>query len=108
MTLMASARAFASLLLVSVCALWAQENVVAAVPQVTTLHAFTGGADGNTPTVRLVADAKGKLYAPTTNGGTNSVGSILQVTPPKTVGGTWGYSVIYSFGALPDGQIPQS
>lgn len=84
------------------------QMAVPTTPQLTTLHGFTGGTDGNAPTVRLVADKTGALYGTTTNGGTQGLGSVFQLTPPAIAGGTWGYSVLYSFGSGTDGQIPQS
>jgi uncharacterized repeat protein (TIGR03803 family) len=46
----------------------------------TTLHTFTGGADGGTPYAGLIQDAKGNLYGTTYNGGTG-FGVVFKLTP---------------------------
>jgi uncharacterized repeat protein (TIGR03803 family) len=52
-----------------------------------TLYAFTGGADGNTPEGRLLRDASGTLYGTTYGGGANGKGTIYKIAPdgPETV-----------------------
>jgi len=46
-----------------------------------TLHDFTGGADGSTPWSGLVLDSSGNLYGTTTYGGTYGQGVIFEITP---------------------------
>lgn len=69
----------------------------------TFLHAFTGGADGDTPEARLIVGLDGKLYGTTKLGGTNSTGTIYSMTTTGTV------AVLHSFLATgTDGNQPSS
>jgi uncharacterized repeat protein (TIGR03803 family) len=47
----------------------------------TSLHDFTGGADGGTPYSTLVFDSNGKLYGTTNVGGANGYGVVFEITP---------------------------
>ncbi len=69
----------------------------------TVLHAFTGGpSDGDTPYGGLARDSKGNLYGTTCYGGANEEGVVFKIDTTGTE------SLIYSFGAAPDGQCPSS
>ncbi len=59
------------------------------------LHDFSTD-DGSSPN-GLVRDAAGNLYGSTSNGGTNSDGTIFELT--ANADGTWSYNVIYEFGS---------
>lgn len=79
----------------------------------TTLHAFSGGADGNSPHGGLVMDASGNLYGTTVWGGTvnsfcpTGCGVAFELSPGS--GGTWTETVLHRFGAYPsDGYWPSS
>jgi uncharacterized repeat protein (TIGR03803 family) len=85
----------------------------------TTLHAFTGPPnDGGEPEAALTVGAGGVLYGTTLPGGPGlpclygnlpGCGTIFQLTPPSTPGGTWTESVIYGFTAVKgDGAFPVS
>ncbi len=65
------------------------------------IYSFAGGTDGATSDATLLRDAAGNLYGTTTAGGTGAAGTILKV---NTSGEE---TVLYSFGATPDGQFPQ-
>jgi len=71
----------------------------------TLLYSFAG-YDGANPLARLIIDAAGNLYGTTSNGGTNSLGVVFELTPFPG-GGGWYESAIYSF-AGPDGAHPQA
>ena len=85
----------------------------------TTLHTFGEvSGDGNFPMAPLTIGPGGTLYG-TTYGGSNpcpdpieggdsyGCGTVFELTPPASPGGTWGYSVIYNFtGADGDGALP--
>jgi len=81
----------------------------------TVLYSFTGGSDGAGPYAGLVFDQRSRLYGATTIGGNPSCGgggcgSVFQLTPPATTGGTWSLETLYSFtggadGAQPDGDL---
>ena len=85
----------------------------------TTIHVFgeTSG-DGNLLEATLTIGPGGALYGMTYYGGTgvcytiagtltSGCGTVFQLTPPPTSGGTWTYSVIYNFtGADGDGTAP--
>jgi uncharacterized repeat protein (TIGR03803 family) len=47
----------------------------------TSLHDFTGGADGGTPYGSLVLDAKGNLYGTASAGGAYGNGVVFEITP---------------------------
>jgi uncharacterized repeat protein (TIGR03803 family) len=67
----------------------------------TILHDFTNGTDGANPFGALTFDHSGNLYGATLFGGVgvngNSNGTVFELTPPSSPGGTWGYAVIASF-----------
>ena len=68
----------------------------------TTLYSFTGGADGGRPQAGLVRDAKGNFYGTTSKGGAYSRGTVFELSPAGK------YTVLYNFGAPPDGSNPYS
>jgi uncharacterized repeat protein (TIGR03803 family) len=72
----------------------------------TVLYSFAGGTDGATPLAGLVQDASGNLYGTTSAGGANGSGAVFKLTAPKTKGGAWTESLLYSFGSGSDGATP--
>ncbi len=68
----------------------------------TTLHRFSGGADGNVPTDKLAQGADGNLYGATTTGGAYNGGVVFRVSP----GGE--FTVLHSFGGGDDGALPSA
>src|SRR5208282_3966707 len=72
----------------------------------TVLHSFAGGTDGAAPEAGLVFDAAGNLYGTTSQGGANGNGTVFELAAPKTKGGSWTESVLYSFGTGTDGSVP--
>jgi uncharacterized repeat protein (TIGR03803 family) len=66
------------------------------------LHQFTGGADGAYPVAGLIQDAAGNLYGTTEGGNGTGYGTVFQI---HTSGQG---SVVYTFGAEPDGTYPVS
>ena len=64
------------------------------------LHSFGGAGDGANPYGGLVQASDGNLYGLTELGGTNSYGTVIQVTLAGTE------SVLHSFGAAGDGMEP--
>jgi len=76
----------------------------------TVLYSFRGGTDGYSPSGDLVFDGAGNLYGTTLFGGgkgTNcgdslypNCGTIFELSPPKTKGGAWTETVLYSFTGL--------
>jgi uncharacterized repeat protein (TIGR03803 family) len=84
----------------------------------TTLHQFTG-PDGAFPAAALTVGPDGVLYGTTSFGGTGSCsvdggvfggcGTVFQLTPPSSPGGTWTESVLYNFTSLNgDGAFPMA
>ncbi|MEY2427256.1 MAG: hypothetical protein QOJ40_141, partial [Verrucomicrobiota bacterium] len=65
----------------------------------TTLYSFSGGANGANPNA-LIQGTNGIFYGTTQNGGTNSSGTVFQMSP----GGT--PVNLYSFTGLADGRKP--
>ena len=72
----------------------------------TVLYSFAGGHDGATPQAGLALDATGNLYGTSVAGGTHGNGTVFRLAPPAIVGGPWTETVLYSFGASPDGAAP--
>jgi uncharacterized repeat protein (TIGR03803 family) len=72
----------------------------------TILYSFAGGADGADPQAGLAMDAAGNLYGTTSAGGPAGNGTVFMLTAPKGKGGQWTETVLYSFGAAPDGATP--
>ena len=69
------------------------------------LHSFKNdGTDGNYPYAGLIFDAAGNLYGTTSAGGTNSAGTVFELTPAG--GGTWTEKVLHNFGSGTDGKTP--
>jgi uncharacterized repeat protein (TIGR03803 family) len=78
--------------------------------QLTTLYAFTGGADGQFPQSGVIRDAPGNLYGTTESGGAvtsqcNNLacGVVFMLSP--TAAGAWRETVLHSFNGT-DGQDP--
>ena len=72
-----------------------------------TLYEFTGGtSDGKSPNGGLIMDSSGNLYGTTVIGGPAN-GTVFEVSPPATSGGSWTENVLYSFKGVPsDGNFP--
>jgi uncharacterized repeat protein (TIGR03803 family) len=72
----------------------------------TVLHSFAfNGKDGYNPEARLLMDPKGNLYSTTLNGGTNSGGTVFELSPGAE--GRWTEIILYSFGSnSTDGKSP--
>jgi uncharacterized repeat protein (TIGR03803 family) len=83
----------------------------------TVLYVFKGKAanDGEYPEGGVVADASGNIYGTTGYGGTGGCvllgipggcGTVYEMFPPKTKGGAWTYTTLYSFQGGKDGYVP--
>jgi uncharacterized repeat protein (TIGR03803 family) len=66
----------------------------------TVLYSFTGGADGGTPTARVVRDQEGNLYGTTSVGGVSNVGTVFKLNKSGME------TVLYSFTGGADGGSP--
>jgi uncharacterized repeat protein (TIGR03803 family) len=53
--------------------------------RLTTLYSFTGGADGAYPNAALVVGSNGKLYGTTSEGGSNSMGTVFVFPCPSSI-----------------------
>jgi len=78
------------------------------------LHAFQAGSDGASVQSGVIADASGNLYGTTYDGGTGpcllfqqGCGTVFEVSPPATKGGSWVETVLYSFQSGTDGAGPR-
>lgn len=68
----------------------------------------SGDDDGIWPLAGLILDKQGNLYG-TTEAGGYGVGTVFELTPPNTQGGSWTESVLYNFGVpASDGAWPTS
>jgi uncharacterized repeat protein (TIGR03803 family) len=72
----------------------------------TILHAFNGIGDGTIPQAGLVAGKGGILFGTTLGGGSSGLGTVYELIPPLTEGGSWTESVLHSFGT--DASSPTS
>jgi uncharacterized repeat protein (TIGR03803 family) len=74
----------------------------------TTLYAFKGGTDGDTPYTddQLLRSANGVLYGATLNGGAVGFGTIFSLTPPAAGQTKWTKRILYSFKGGADGAQP--
>jgi uncharacterized repeat protein (TIGR03803 family) len=54
----------------------------------------------------LVADAAGNLYGTTANGGNAGCGTVFEMSPPTSPGGSWSEVELYSFQCATDGTHP--
>ncbi len=67
----------------------------------TTLHTFSGGADGGSPDAALLVGSDGSFYGTTATGGSNGgYGTVFRLTPGGTL------TTLHSFN-LTDGRAPQ-
>jgi hypothetical protein len=78
--------------------------LVASCAGAQTVHTFSGGADGAFPVAGLAAGKNGVFYGTTVAGGTsalcevtNGCGTVFQLTPPASPGGSWTETPIYTF-----------
>ena len=73
------------------------------------LYSFQDGADGATPVAGLVMDAAGNLYGTTSAANFAGSGTVFELSPPATTGGTWTEAVLHTFqgtdGAFPKGTL---
>lgn len=88
-----------------------------------TLHSFDpASGDGSSPIGELALDSAGNLYGVTEYGGANQrlacansihpgCGTVFQLSPPATPGGTWTETILHSFnykqGGFPEGGAVQ-
>jgi uncharacterized repeat protein (TIGR03803 family) len=77
----------------------------------TVLYSFQGGyTDGQGPMSPLTFDKLGNLYGTTlAGGGSNSYGTVFELSPPSQAGGAWTETVLFFFnlvqGSMPVGQL---
>jgi uncharacterized repeat protein (TIGR03803 family) len=70
-----------------------------------TIYAFTGGADGGSPTGALIADKNGALYGANLQGGdSNGDGTVFKYQP----GGSPAFLTLHTFTGGSDGSAPYS
>jgi uncharacterized repeat protein (TIGR03803 family) len=75
------------------------------------IHNFLGAPDGGYPTTNVVEGPHGALYGTTYSGGTSQscfsgCGTVFELTPPSSPGGTWTESVLFSFPGGTGGEAP--
>ena len=72
----------------------------------TVLHSFGSGSDGGLPYASLILGSNGDLYGTTYGGGTSNGGTVFQLSPPISFGGSWTEAVLHNFGSGSDGGLP--
>jgi uncharacterized repeat protein (TIGR03803 family) len=76
----------------------------------TVLYRFQGGnADGAFPYAPMIADQDGNLYGATSGGGlqpgcTGGCGTVFELSPPSTPGGSWTETILHLFKGVPSGR----
>ena len=71
---------------------------------VTVLYTLTPG-DVDSPAA-IALGSGGAIFGTTAHGGTSNTGTVFELTPPGTPGGTWTSQILHNFGDLPDGDSP--
>jgi uncharacterized repeat protein (TIGR03803 family) len=73
------------------------------------LYSFSKtGGDGQNPSDGLIFDSAGNLYGKTTNGGTDNVGTVFELSPPVPPNTNWTKTILHSFSNnFVDGQNPR-
>jgi uncharacterized repeat protein (TIGR03803 family) len=79
----------------------------------TMLYAFKGenNGDGANPYGTMIFDEQGNLYGTTQAGGINNAGTVFELSPPASAGGSWTETVLYIFpgdgslGDWPEGNL---
>jgi len=71
-----------------------------------TIHSFTNGADGGAPYGGVTLGSNGVLYTTVTAGCQDSVGGVLEFTPPAGGTGSWTETVLHNFTGGSDGSQP--
>jgi len=63
------------------------------------LHSFdnVSGSDGNVPWAGVAVGNNRELYGTTVYGGPQDMGTVYELTPPASPGGTWTETIIYNF-----------
>jgi uncharacterized repeat protein (TIGR03803 family) len=69
----------------------------------TVIHTFSAATGGGRPFAGLIADKSGNLYGTTTEDST-----VFELSPPTTQGGSWTYTVLYTFQGGIDGAGPEA
>ena len=70
------------------------------------IYSFQGGSDGANPRASLIFGSNGELYGTTYGGGTSNGGTVFQLSPPISFGGSWTEAVLHNFGSGSDGGLP--
>jgi hypothetical protein len=65
----------------------------------TVLYSFTSGAGGYLPTEPPVIGKGGIIYGTTSAGGGANLGTVFELHPPASPGGSWTETVLYNFGS---------
>jgi uncharacterized repeat protein (TIGR03803 family) len=72
------------------------------------IYSFAGGTDGQEPLGNLHKDGKGNLYGTTYLGGADNFGTVYEISPPVSPGGTWTKTTLYQFTDGSDGANPRA
>jgi len=79
-------------------------------PQLTVLYSFQNVDDGAQPLASLIVDKDGSLFGTTAGMGGDPCqvpcGTVFKLSPPKRMGGSWKFTVLYDFTGGTDGGIP--
>jgi uncharacterized repeat protein (TIGR03803 family) len=74
----------------------------------TVLYEFLGGSDGSIPASGVTIGPNGVLYGTTYFGGTASLGTVFQLSPPSSPGGAWTKTILTSFGGSSPLSLPSA
>ncbi len=73
----------------------------------TVLFSFNG-TNGTLAAGKLLLGARGQLYGTAGSGGASGSGVVFELAPPDVPGGTWKYTIVYSFTGGADGGSPEN
>lgn len=70
------------------------------------IHQLGGQPDGAVPFTKPHLDAEGNVFLVTSQGGSNNIGALIELSPPPPGSTEWTETILYNFGSAVDGIGP--